>query len=340
MTRPDAPLLALDIGGTKTAAALVSPGGEILARGQMATPQGEPAEAIAAMAELARALAAENGRAPAGIQALGVGIPAVLAPQTDLVIWAPNLPGWRDVALREGLAEALGLPVYVEYDGHAAVLGEWWAGAGRGVDSLVDIIIGTGIGGGIILDGRLFRGRDRLAGAAGWTALTADAGHAHSRNRVNGHWETLAAGPGIASRAAARLGQYPGSVLNGRAPLSARHVFEAARLGDPLAEQIVAETAGLIGLGVANIVSLLNPQRVILGGSVGAQGDLLLPGVRAAVNAWAQPISAASVEILSSTLATDAALLGAAYGALLRHQGPATELPTAPALRPGADPSR
>jgi glucokinase len=309
-------LVALDIGGTKIAAALVTFTGQILARTRMATPQDGPQDALPRIAAQIRELLAENGRSSATVQALGIGIPAVLEPDTDRVIWAPNISGWRDVALRESLQSALNIPTFVEYDGHAAVLGEWWAGAGRGCDSLVDIIIGTGIGGGMILDGRLLRGRDRLAGAAGWTALTTDAGQPASRQI--GHWEALAAGPGIAARAAAARPDQPASTLAAADPLSAQAVFDAARGGDPLARRIVDETADLIGLGVANIVSAINPQRVILGGSVGAQGDLLLPRVRRVVSNWAQPISAAGVEIVSSTLATDAALLGAAYGALLR----------------------
>ena len=250
-------LLALDIGGTKIAAALVTDTGQILARARLATPQDGPEDALPRIAALISELLAQNGRSPAAIQALGIGIPAVLEPGSDRVIWAPNIPGWRDVALRESLQTALGIPTYVEYDGHTAVLGEWWAGAGRGCDSLVDIIIGTGIGGGMILDGRLLRGRDRLAGAAGWTALTTDAQQPTSRQF--GHWEALAAGPGIAARAAAALPGHPASALAAVEPLTAHAVFDAARAGDPLARHIVDETADLIGLGVANIVSVRQP---------------------------------------------------------------------------------
>jgi glucokinase len=245
-----------------------------------------------------------------------------LDPQNDHVIWAPNLIGWRDVALRPALEKQLGLPVFVEYDGHAAVLGEWWTGAGKGFDSCVDIIIGTGIGGGMILEGHLVRGLNRLAGAAGWSALTTQAKTTDTTDHSRGHWESLAAGPGIVRRAQASLAAFPDSALAAipSPELSARQIFAAARQGDLLAMQVVDETADLIGLGVANIVSLVNPEIVILGGSVGAQGDLLLPRVREVVGKWAQPISARSVTIQSSSLGTDAGLLGAAYAALLRTQ--------------------
>jgi glucokinase len=314
-------VLAVDIGGTKIAAAIINEAGEIEERLQASTNRDGPSAGIAQIAEISTRLLEKRGLALSDILAVGIGIPAVLEPATDRVIWAPNLPGWRHVALRESLQELIALPVFVEYDGHTAVLGEWWVGAGRGYDSCVDVIIGTGIGGGMILDGRLIRGNDRLAGAAGWIAMSSDDLSEGNTERRIGQWEKLAAGPGIATRAALRLPLYPESELAATTgELSARDVFDAARKGDPLARQIVDETADIIGVGVANIVSLINPQIVILGGSIGAQGDLLLPRVREAVQAVAQPISAQTVHIQSSTLATDAGLLGAAYAAISRRE--------------------
>jgi glucokinase len=178
------------------------------------------------------------------------------------------------------------------------------------------VIIGTGIGGGLILDGRLYRGMTRLAGAVGWFAMTTDSHVNGPAGQAIGHWESLAAGPGIARRAESLLPEYPHSCLH-LAPLggkvTARHVFEAARAGDPLSMRVVEETAAIIGLGVANVVSLVNPEIVILGGSIGCQGDLLLPGIESVVHTWAQPISARSVVIASSQLGADAGLYGAAY---------------------------
>jgi glucokinase len=180
------------------------------------------------------------------------------------------------------------------------------------------IIVGTGIGGGLILDGKLFRGRDRLAGAAGWFALTDDANRMDPYGQAIGHWESLAAGPGIARRAQVLLKDYPDSSLNQFETLTARQVFEAARRSDPLARQVVDQTASLLGLGVANIISLVNPEIVILGGSIGRQDDLLLPGLRQVVLQWAQPASARSVSIVTSRLGADAGLYGAAYAVLTR----------------------
>jgi glucokinase len=316
-------VLAVDLGGSKVVVALINGRGEILSRQQAPTRQLGPKEGIAQIASLLQGLLSQTGVAGFDILGVGIGIPAVLDPKSDHVIWAPNLVGWRDVALGPALEDALDLPVYVEYDGHTAVLGEWWAGAGKGYNSIMDIIIGTGIGGGLILDGRLFRGHDRLAGAAGWFAMTTIAEPADQPGREIGHWESLAAGPGIARRALATLPDYPESTLAVAAKaglLDAKQVFTAARAGDTLAGRVVEDTARLIGLGIANVVSLINPEIIILGGSIGSQGDLLLSGVRTVVRRWAQPASAQSVHIASSTLGADAGLLGAAYAALSRAE--------------------
>ncbi len=340
MSQADELLLAVDLGGTKLAVAAITPQGEILARSEQPTNQEGPAPLIAQMAAMLRTLLDVPGLPAHATASVGVGIPAVLEPETDFVIWGPNLNGWRNVDLRGALSQMLGLPVYVEYDGHTAVLGEWWQGAAQGYQSVAMIIAGTGIGGGLIVDGRLYRGRDRLAGAAGWFALTTDAGAADPRGQSIGHWESLAAGPGIARRAAALLPTYPGSRLN-QVPagqLTARSVFEAARQGDPLASQVVLETGRLIGLGVANVVSLVNPEIVVLGGSVGRQPELL-PLVQEVVTHWAQPISAGAVKLAASRLGADAGLYGAAYAAWLRAHGAAPETAyISPLATKGVDP--
>jgi glucokinase len=310
-------VVAVDIGGTKVAAALVSRDSEISQRLTEPTVQTGPAEGIAQVSRLCQQVITQGEKPVGGV---GIGIPAVLEPETDQVIWAPNLSGWRDVALRSSLEAQLGLPVAVEYDGHTAVLGEWWAGAGQGVNTLMSVIVGTGIGGGIVFDGKLLRGRDRLAGAAGWFALTTNPIPDQDRASALGHWESLAAGPGIKRRAQARLAAGADSQLRRLAAdaIGPRDIFQAARQGDAFARSIVDETADIIGLGIANVVSLINPDRVVLGGSIGSQGDVLLPRVREVVRRWAQPISGGSVDIVASLLGVDAGILGAAYAAFVR----------------------
>jgi glucokinase len=304
-------VLAVDIGGTKTVAARVTGGGRVVARRREGTAMTGPRAVIDQLVRLLRDLVTEPGvEVPA---ALGVGIPAVLEPGSDLVIWGPNLPGFRNVKLREALESALQIPVYIEYDGHTAVLGEWWQGAGRGYQSVVSVIIGTGVGGGMVLDGKLYRGNNRLAGAAGWFTLATEIGD-EDPARHCGHWELLVAGPGIARRALDGPKEGRLSTLSPQ-NLTSEEVFNAARAGDAFAQEIVSETARIIGIGVANIVSLVNPEVVILGGGVGMQSDLILEPVRRVVRDQAQPISGRSVQVKVSQLGEDAGLLGAAYAA-------------------------
>ncbi len=298
-------VVAVDIGGTKIAVALVDERGTILAKAAEPTSLAGPEAVVAQIAALVPRLA--DGRTFA---ALGAAVPAALgSPETDRVLWAPNLPGWRDIPFREMLQERLGVPAFLELDGHAAAIGEWGVGAARGYRSTASIVIGTGIGGGFIVDGRLWPGRDRLAGAIGWIPLPGPDGP--------DHWESLASGPGIVRRAECLRAITPGSSL-ALEGLTARDVFEAARRGDALACQVVQEAAVTIGQGVASVISLANPEIVVLGGSVGQQGDLLLDTVRETARRWAQPISARDVPIVSSVLGEEAALIGAAYSAMLR----------------------
>lgn len=318
------PVLAVDLGGTKVAVALVSPQGQILEQIQEPTCQTGPDDGIDQIARLLQIIIDRTGIHQHHLCGIGIGIPAVLEPETDFVIWGPNLNGWRNVALRPQLESRFGLPVCVEYDGHTAALGEWWMGSGRGKRSAAVIIIGTGVGGGLILDGRLVRGMNRLAGAVGWFALTdcvADQVEENQRDRSLGFWEARTAGPGIALRARQLMEQEPGihSSLAGKVEMmTARDVFEAAQNDDAFALRIANETADLLGIGIANVVSLVNPEVVILGGSVGANAGFLIPRISEVVQRYAQPISGRDVEILPSRLGGEAGLLGAAYGLILR----------------------
>jgi glucokinase len=298
-------VLAVDVGGTKVAVALVTPQGEILDKAQQPTDRSGPE----AVAEQIGKMSSEMSW-QIYIEAIGASVPAALAARdSDRVIWGPNLPGWRDVPFRELLEKQFEVPVFLEFDGHSAALGEWWVGAGKGFRHVANIIIGTGIGGGFIVDGKLWPGRNRLAGAVGWFPLTGPEG-------VD-HWENLASGPAIVRRAQQLIGKGLASALNIDS-VDAKDVFVAARQGDALATQVIHEAAQATGQGVASVISLVNPEIVILGGSIGQQGDLVLATVRETVERWAQPISARDVPIVSSTLGEEAGLLGAAYAAYLR----------------------
>ena len=159
-------ILAIDIGGTKIVAAIVAGTGEIITRKQEETCQNGFAEGLIQIKRLLRELLTESGLSFTDIKCIGISIAARLDPKFDRIIWTPHIKGWSNLDLRTILESEIKIPVFLEFDGHAAVLGEWWMGSGKGYQNLIDVTIGTGIGGGIILDGKLYRGHDRLAGTA------------------------------------------------------------------------------------------------------------------------------------------------------------------------------
>lgn len=311
-------VIAVDLGGTKTAVGIVSPKGEILDRITEPTCQLGGITGVMQIVDLSKRLMAGFGLEAAQVAGIGIGLPAVLEKDTDYVIWGPNLNGWKDIHAAEIIKNEVNLPVFLEYDGHTAALGEWWQGAGQGSQNMIDVIIGTGVGGGIVLNGSLVRGQNRLAGAVGWFVMDTNVREIANEGRRLGHWESLVAGPGILKRAKEKLTEYPNSVLNTCANLSTKDIFAYADQ-DVLANQIVNETGRLIGLGLSNLVSVLNPEKIVLGGSIGQyQGKKLVPAIKETISQWAQPYSAQSVQIIPSRLGADAGLYGAAYSAYIR----------------------
>ena len=280
------PVLAVDLGGTKTALARVDPDGSIRDRREL------PA------ARTLDASVAQIAGAVAGARAVGIIVPGIYTPSSGHA-WCPNLWGAEEVPLLARLRERVGLPIAIDSDRAGYVLGETWLGAARGLRDVAFVSISTGIGVGILAGGRVLRGAHGIAGAAGWFALDPDWNDEYGRC---GCWEAEAAGPSIA-----RAGGED----------DAKAVVAAARAGDAAAMAVLLRAARYIGMGVANLISVLDPEAVILGGGVvhGA-GDLLLGRVRHEARRWAQPIAFARCRIDLTTLGAEAGLLGAARLAL------------------------
>lgn len=294
-------VLGLDLGGTKIAAGVVSESGRLLANVRVPTPLRGVKRDIAALFDAANAAVAASGVSWKSIRAAGVGVPGAFDPKTEAV-WAPNLPGWRKVPLRQLLARSLMRPVYIEGDRNVQALAEAWLGRGRKgrrAPDLVFLTLGTGIGAGIISDGRLVSGSRGVAGAAGWLAVTSEW---HARFARGGCLETLAAGPALA-----RLARM----------LTAEEAVEAARRGNRRARVALEQAGGALGRAVANLVSLLNPEIVVVGGGLAQAGELLLRPLRRAARQWAQPLAMRQVRIIRSRLGEYAGVLGAARYALL-----------------------
>ncbi len=301
-------VLAVDLGGTKLAMALVDRNGMLAHRKHVSV---DTSSALAPVKQII-ALAHEftgGKRASGKIAAIGVAVPGLV--RRNGTVWAPNLPGWEKMPLARRLSAALRVPVIVESDRNAAVLGETWRGAARGKTDAIVLMLGTGIGAGILSDGRLVRGAHELSGCAGWMVVT-DAYDAQAQ-RV-GQLESLASGPAIAFAARKELARGIGGLLEMLPPdsVNAFEVAEAARRGDVLSIEVYLEAGRLLGYAVANLVSLFDPEIVVIGGGLARASDLFLDALRKSAKERAQPISAKQVRIVTSNLAGDANLLGVA----------------------------
>jgi glucokinase len=285
-------ILGLDIGGTKTAVIRGAAQGAILARTSFLTPPGfEPAFArICQEAELHLAAAHQDGQQ---IQAISVSIGGPLDIARGIIYSPPNLPGWDAVPLKDRLAARFSLPVYVEHDGNAGALAEFYFGAGRGYENVIFLTMGTGLGGGIILGGRLYRGSSDLAGEVGHMRIAPDGPEAYGKR---GSWEAFASGPGMARIARARYPQRWGEEVD------ARLLTQLAQAGDADALAVVRETGEWLGRGLAILLDILNPQVIVIGSMAVRLGDLLLEPARREMQREALPGTFAACQVLPAAL--------------------------------------
>lgn len=309
-------VVGIDLGGTKVAAGIADLDGNILGELEQPTDTRSAESCVDQLVGVVRELA-DRQAGEGELCGIGIGVPGVTESEAGLVVWAPNLPGWRNIPLGERLRDVYDVPVFVENDVDVAVLGEWWRGAGKGARNVMLIAVGTGIGGGIIIDGRLYKGSGGVAGAVGWFVIGEDRLF-REEYKAGGCAEALAAGPGIGNRGQQAAESDPSTLMlklaEGNAEnITSRTVFEAAAAGDETAMKVVDDTARYLGVVVANAISLLNPEIVILGGGVGEVGDILLKPLAEIAKAHAQPVSAESVRIVPAVLGNKAGLFGALY---------------------------
>jgi glucokinase len=276
-------VLGLDVGGTKLAAGVVAGDGHVLSMEVAPSRTEEGPEAmIERHLDLGRAAVATAGVPWEQIRAVGIACGGPLDPFRGVIQSPPGLPGWDDVPLVATVEGVLGRPTVVDNDATACAIAEWWFGAGRerAVRNLVYLTISTGVGGGLILDGRVYRGAAGNAGELGH--LTVDYQGRQCGCGRRGCLEAYASGPQIAARTRERLAAGRDSSLAGLPEISARDVAQAAAAGDTLASEIWDETMAMLGSAVANILDIFNPELVVLGGGVTRSGDQLLVPVREA----------------------------------------------------------
>jgi glucokinase len=240
------------------------------------------------------------------------------------VIIAPNL-GCKDFPLRQRMQDRLSLPTSLDNDANCATFGEWWQGAARGARNVVGLTIGTGIGGGLILNGALYHGSSHMAGEVGHTTIDMNGRYCKCGNY--GCLEAYASGPAIATRARevlVREGMRSAirDMVNGRLEdITAQTVYEAAKGGDQLASEIVRDTGRYLGAGIANLLNIFNPDRVVIAGGVTAAGDALFVPLKAEVRRRAFTPAVNAAEIVAGQLPGTAGVVGAVASFKQQHMG-------------------
>ena len=275
--------------------------------------EGVIARIVTVAEESIAAAMAETGARREQFVGVGVGAPGPLDRAAGIVLIAPNL-GWRDVPLGGRVSTALGMPSALDNDANCATLGEWWVGAARGARHVVGLTIGTGIGGGLVLFGRLYHGASDVAGEVGHATIESNGRRCACGNY--GCLEAYASGPAIAERAREALVSGEESMLPTMAGgdlsrITAETVYDAAEAGDQLARLLVRQTAGFLGTGVANLLNVFNPEVVVIAGGVTRAGDALFEPLRAEVKRRAFRPAVEACRIVPGALPGTAGIVGA-----------------------------
>ncbi len=312
--------VGIDLGGTNIRGGLVRPDGSVALRKSIkAEVDGGPDHVIDRIAGLVGELLAEGGVTESDVAGVCVGSPGPLDSRTGVIHSAPNL-GWTDVPLADGLADRLSVPVFVENDANAAAYGEAWAGAGREARCALMLTLGTGIGGGIVIDGELWRGVNDTGAELGHVTIKYD-GHRCACG-VPGCIETYASASAVARRMkeaveAGGESSLGGAILAGE-EVDAERIHEAALAGDALSLGIIEETGRLLGIAITSYVHIFNPDAVILHGGLVNAGEMLFGPLRATVEELSFKASLRDLRIVPSSLEGDAGIVGAAGLAFAR----------------------
>ena len=308
-------VLAIDIGGTKLAAGIVDTEGRILARGEVPTLAAEGLEPVLGrIVGLGRDLLSRPEVADVSVHRVGVGCAGPVDLKAGIVFNPPNLPGWLRVPLIDHLHEALALPAVLENDANAAALGEFRYGAGKGARSIVYLTVSTGIGGGIILEGKIWHGLKDSAGEIGHMTVCPDGPLCGCGNR--GCLEAMASGTSIARRAREAIAAGRQTGLSEIPALTSADVVRLAQAGDVVAREVWDSAVTYLGIGVAAVITILAPERIVIGGGVTRAGDFLFDSLREHVRQRVKLVPVEFVPILPAALGPDGGILGAAAVAL------------------------
>ena len=307
-------VIGIDLGGTNVRSAVVDPQGQVSHNAKIRVAgSGSAEDVIDRIAECVHITMDGCGRD--AVWGIGVGTPGLIIYETGTIVYAPNVPGWVDFPLQSRLEERLGLPVTIENDANAAAIGEHWVGGGAGVRNMICITLGTGVGGAIILDNRIWRGTNGAGGEIGHMTVVENG--ALCGCGAPGCIEAYASAPAIARQAREALQAGETSRLTdlcGGDPgaITSAMVAQAAMEGDRVAHDVMSRAGTLLGVVIASLTNLLNPELFVIGGGVVNAGDLLFEPIWEEVRKRAYKYSAGILDIVPATLGDDAGLIGAA----------------------------
>lgn len=310
-------VIALDLGGTKLAAALFSEQGDILFKVTRSLDKKKGNQVGNLISQEANEILNKAEEMNESVSAIGICVPGIAHAKTGTV-WAPNIPGWDDYPLLEDLKHSIqNKKIKIDSDRACYILGETWKGNARGCSDAIFLSVGTGIGAGILIKNEVLRGSNDIAGAIGWMAL----GKPFKEKYIScGDFEYNASGEGILKVVKEMLskGNYSESILKKLSPddLSTKAVFDGYERGDELSIKVIANAIEYWGMAVANLVSLFNPEKIIFGGGVFGPALKFLDLIYDEAKKWAQPISIRQVKLQGSSLGNDAGLYGAGLLAL------------------------
>jgi glucokinase len=313
-------IIGVDLGGTKISAGAVSIDGSRVVGVRSAPtqpelgPEGVVDRIYSVIEGTILDAVNETGVNRKDIVGIGIGAPGPLDRDHGIVVVAPNL-GWKDFPLRDRITSRFGLPATLDNDANCATVGEWWLGAARGGRNVVGITIGTGIGGGLIINEQLYHGASDVAGEIGHTTIDVNGRHCKCGNY--GCLEAYASGPAIATRAREALMRedtaslMPALVDGQLDKITAELVYDAAKKGDGLANEIVRDTARYLGAGIASLLNVINPDVVVIAGGVTRAGDALFVPLRTEVRRRAFSPAVKAARIVPAELPGTAGVVGA-----------------------------
>ncbi len=313
-------ILGVDLGGSKILTAVVKSRGEMLSSDESTTPATEGREVvIQSILDSAHSALGQANCTISEISAIGIAAPGISNPEAGILFTSPNLPGWRNVLLRDIIQNKLGKRAFLINDANAAALGEFCFGAARGIRNFIYITLSTGIGGGIVIDGKIYTGAIGTAGEVGHMTIDDKGPICNCGNR--GCWEMLASGTALAREARHRIKEgirtsileYAGGDME---KVTAQVIHSAAEQGDSLAKKLISRTGYYVGVGLANLINIFNPELIVIGGGLSNIGDMLLKPAFKVAGERAYKEAFQAVRFASAGLGRNSGVLGAAAFAL------------------------